>query len=65
MNITKYMHVDLVGQNRSHILVDAHSNKDVPKEIQQAEVILATLHEQNLMIGQFLVVILDQRMRIG
>src|SRR5258708_608887 len=49
------------GSNGSHILVDASSNKDVPKEIWQAEVILAALHEQNLMIGQFLVVILDPK----
>ena len=41
--------------------MDASSNKDVPKEIWQAEVILTALHEQNLTIGQFLVVILDPK----
>ncbi len=49
------------GSKGSHILVDASSNNVVPKEIQQAEVILAALHEQNLTIRQFLVVVLDPK----
>ena len=47
------------GLKQSHVLMEASSN--LPKEIWQAEAILAALHEQHLMIGQFFAVILDPK----
>ena len=59
MNITRCMCVHLVDQRGACILVNPGYSKDVLMDIEKAEVILATLHQHNLTISQFLRIVLD------
>ena len=59
MNITRCMCVHLVDQRGACILVNPGYSKDVLMDIEKAEVILATLHQHNLTIRQFLRIVLD------
>ncbi|KAF8337097.1 uncharacterized protein EI90DRAFT_3014036 [Cantharellus anzutake] len=47
------------GSTESHAAVNPETHKGVLTEVQQAEIILATLRQQNLTIGQFFAIILD------